>query len=172
MGPHIGFEPHPPVGVCGAATADGLGQRRRRVQPLEQLASLRHGRAGNHRMGREAHLRQPGLNRLIRLQHGLAVVGAPLEALLHHTQIPFLIEKQQQLLAHRKHRHGGMGAEARLTGQAQLQPTGLNPQARLGLAGGERIREAWNLTTEGAQLIGIDGVQRKIGAQAPAKRQG
>jgi hypothetical protein len=48
-----------------------------------------------------------------------------------------------------------MGPETGFTGQAKAEPGGLQPKQRFGAAGAYRIFEAWNLPTEGAELVGV-----------------
>jgi hypothetical protein len=85
--------------------------------------------------------------------------------LLENAEITLQIQEEQELLAHRQHRHGWMGPKAGLTGQTQRKAGGLHAQQRLGAAGGGSIGQAWDLPTERAELIGVVITELKASPQ-------
>jgi hypothetical protein len=97
MGTHVGFQPNLTARVGAATGRQGLRQSSGAAEILMPIRAARGciGRPGDHGMGWEAHLLQPGRGILIRLQQLLGIVSAPIEALLQHMQTPIQIYKQK-----------------------------------------------------------------------------
>lgn len=165
VGAHVGLHQGQAVNGVGKCPFDGLLQVVEADDALAQAwrgGTVLAGTAGAHdqAMVRKAHLSQPAVEVGNTGHPPLAEVGGGVHQLFAHHQPLAGINQGEPFVAQRQQRHGGVGAEAALAGDAQVQVEFGHGGFGLAATGCGGIGGAFAFAAEGAEAVGVEGCRQ------------